>query len=263
MIGAYIEGIGMLGPGLSGWAAAHAVLCGQQPYQPQKTILPPPQLLPPAERRRSCTVVKVALAIGTEALAAAQVEARDLPTVFASSGGEGENCHTLCEVLASSERAVSPTRFHNSVHNVAAGYWGIATGARTSASVVCAHDGSFSAGLLEALTLTVTSQSRTLLVAYDTGYPEPLGSARPIRDTLGIALVLAPQASAHSMAQFNAAFTADPVTRLEAALLESLRTAIPAARGLPLLQALALRRQGQVVLDYLHDLNLTLAVNPC
>src|ERR1035437_5291842 len=51
---AYIEGIGLLGPGLTDWLTSQAVLSGQQPYQPHKTVLPSPALLPAAERRRGC-----------------------------------------------------------------------------------------------------------------------------------------------------------------------------------------------------------------
>src|SRR5687767_8356979 len=135
-LAAYIEGIGLLGPGLNDWPSGRAVLRGQQPYQAQKTILPAPALLPPAERRRSSEIIKLTLAVGREAITAAGLDAAGLPTVSASSGGDGETCHAICEVLASADRRISPTRFHNSVHNAAAGYWSIATGAMTSASVL-------------------------------------------------------------------------------------------------------------------------------
>ena len=68
---AHIEGIGLLGPGLTDWPSSQAVLGGQQPYQPQKTILPSPALLPAAERRRSGAIIKLTLATGLEAITAA------------------------------------------------------------------------------------------------------------------------------------------------------------------------------------------------
>src|ERR1035437_227169 len=109
---AYIEGIGLLGPGLTGWASSQAVLGGAQPYQPGKTSLPSPALLPAAERRRSGAIVKLTLATGLEAIAAAGLDAANLPSVFSASGGDGENCHAICEMLASDDRQISPTRFH-------------------------------------------------------------------------------------------------------------------------------------------------------
>ena len=61
------------------------------------------------------------------------IAAPDAAVVFASGDADGENLHHILESLATPEHEVSPTRFHNSVHNAAAGYWNIATGARTPA----------------------------------------------------------------------------------------------------------------------------------
>ena len=260
---AYIEGIGLLGPGLTGWPGSQAVLSGQQPYQPRKTVLPPPVLLPSAERRRSGAIIKLTLATGLEAIAAAGLVAASLPSVFSSSGGDGENCHAICEMLASDDRQISPTRFHNSVHNAAAGYWGIATGAMTASSVLSAFDASFGAGLLEALIQTVVDNTPTVLMACDTAYPEPLYSARPIPDAFGIALVLTPQRGAQALAKISVGLTDASADQLADGALESLRYAIPAARGLPLLQGIALRQDKRVVLDYLESTRLAVEIAPC
>jgi len=263
MLDAYIEGIGLLGPGLSNWPGGQAILCGQQLYQTQKTVLPSPALLPAAERRRSSAIVKLTLAAGLEAIAAAGLDAAGIPSVFSSSSGDGENCHAICEMLASNDRRISPTRFHNSVHNAAAGYWSIATGAMTSSSVLSAFDASFGAGLLEALTQVVTDNTRSLLLACDTPYPEPLQSARAMPDALGIALILAPLRGERALAKISVSLTDASADTLDDALLEKLRTAIPAARGLPLLRALALRKNTRVVLDYLDNTRLAVTVVPC
>ena len=260
---AYVEGIGLIGPGLPGWLISQAMLTGQSRYQQQTTILPSPELLPAAERRRSGAIVKLTLATGLEAIAAAGLDAASLPSVFSSSGGDGENCHTICQMLASNDRQISPTRFHNSVHNAAAGYWSIATGAMQSSSVLCAFDACFGAGLLEALTQVVVDHTRCVLLACDTAYPEPLYSARPIPDSLGIGLVLAPQSSATSLAQISVSFTDARADTLDDSALENLRLSIPAARGLPLLRAIASKQNQRVVLDYLDSTRLAVAITPC
>ncbi len=260
---AYIEGIGLLGPGLPDWASAQAVLSGREPYQSRKTVLPSPASLPAAERRRSGAIVKLSLATGLEAIAAARLDAASLPSVFSASGSDGENCHIICEMLASDDRQISPTRFHNSVHNVAAGYWSIATGAMTTSSVLSALDASFGAGLLEALAQVVVDDTRTVLLACDTAYPEPLFSARPIPDAFGVALVLAPQRSVQSLAQISVNLTDAGADRLDDAALENLRLAIPAARSLPLLRGIALRQEKPVVLDYLDSTRLAVAIALC
>lgn len=260
---AYIEGIGLTGPGLAGWISSQAVLSGQIPYQPSKTILPSPALLPSAERRRSGAIVKLTLATGLEAVTAAGLDAACLPSVFSSSGGDGENCHAICEMLASSDRQISPTRFHNSVHNTAAGYWSIATGAMTSSSVLCAFDASFGAGLLETMCQVVADNTRAVMLACDTPYPEPLYSARPIPDAFGIALVLAPQRSARALAKITVSLTDTPADRFDDKYFESLRAGIPAARGLPVLRAIAQRTDRRVVLDYLGGTTLAVEVTLC
>ena len=260
---AYIEGIGLLGPGFNDWPGSQGVLAGQQPYQSSPTRLPPPASLPAAERRRSSSIVKLTLATGLEAVTAAGLDAARLPSVFSASGGDGQNCHEICQMLASSDRAISPTRFHNSVHNAAAGYWSIATGAMTASSVLCAFDASFGAGLLEALTQIIVDDTRSLLLACDTPYPEPLHSARPIPDAFGVALVLAPQKTAQAMAQISVSLTDAAADHLHDAALEALRLGIPAARSLPLLRSIAQRQTTRVVLDYLDTARLAVDIVPC
>jgi hypothetical protein len=262
----FVEGIGLIGPGLSGWEDSQPKLAGQAPYVSSKTVLPPPMSLPAAERRRAGAVIKVSLAVGHEAVHAASLQASALPTVFTSSGGDGINCHDICTALASNDRLISPTRFHNSVHNAASGYWSISTGATPTSSVLCAHDGSFSAGLLEAITQAVVDSTPVLLVAYDTDYPEPLRSKRPIPDTLGVALVLSPSRSERSVARLRLRGS-DCLTSMDAhtmadASLEFLRQTIPAARALPLLQAIANQQTTMLALAYMDGAQLAVEVTP-
>lgn len=262
----FVEGVGLLGPGLTGWEQGREHLKGSTAYQATRCVLPPPMALPQAERRRAGAVVKVSLAVSEEAVAASGLQAAMLASVFSSSSGDAVNCHEICNALASNDRLISPTRFHNSVHNAASGYWSISSGSMVSSSVLCARDASFSAGLLEAMTQVAVDQIPVLLVAYDTDYPEPLHSTRPIPDTFGLGLVLTPHRSERSQAQWTLepdnCLTALPADRLDDAALEQLRTDIPAARCLPLLLSIARQQSGRIVLDYLDGQQLTLQVAP-
>ena len=114
---ARVEGVGLLGPGLSGWEASRAILAGREPYTRAAAVIPAPAALPAVERRRAGKSVKLALAAGMAAAAASGRPAGGLAAVFASSTGDGENLHAICEALASEDRLISPTRFHNSVHS--------------------------------------------------------------------------------------------------------------------------------------------------
>jgi hypothetical protein len=255
-LAATVEGIGLVGPGLAGWSAARERLAGREPFVPASTAIPVPEALPATERRRSGKTVRLALAAGLEAARMAGREARDLATIFASSGGESENCHAICEALAGDDRLISPTRFHNSVHNAAAGYWGIATGAMAPSDAIGAYDASFAAGLLEALVrLAADPAQPVLLIAYDTPYPEPLHGARPISDSFAAALLLSAPGAA-SGARIEARLEDGAPTPMDEAALESVRTGIPAARSLPLLRALALDAPACVALEYLGSQSL-------
>ena len=260
---AFVQGIGFCGPGLARWPDAAAVLTGRREYTQEPTVLPPPTLLPPTERRRTGRVVKLALAIASEAVSHAGTSAAALRSVFSSSGGDGHNCHELCQALAVAPREISPTRFSNSVHNASAGYWSIATGATAASTVLCAFDGSFCAGLLEALAQVSVDREPVLLVAYDTEYPAPIFAKRPVPDAFGVALVLAPDRDERSTARIEAALASDPAEAIEDARLEALRLAIPAARALPLLRQIALETPRRVVLEYLDVWNVSVEVAPC
>jgi hypothetical protein len=266
-LNAFVEGVGLLGPGLSNWAQGRQCLDGSLPYESARTVLPLPMALPSAERRRAGAVIKVSLAVGREAVDASGLLASELPSVFSSSSGDPLNCHEICSQLASGDRLISPTRFHNSVHNASSGYWSISSSAMASSSVLCARDGGFAAGLLEAMTQCAVAATPVLLVVYDAEYPEPLFRTRPVPDAMGIALVLATQRSERSIARIalagDAYLTTSAANTIDDAALESLRQTIPAARGLPLLQAIAKAQARRLALGYLDDVQLAMEVAPC
>jgi hypothetical protein len=259
----FIEGIGLCGPGLAGWAASRKVLAGREAYQAAPVRVTPSTLLPANERRRAVATVKLALAAGAEAFAAAGRDPAATATVFASSGGDGETIDQILNALASPRRELSPTRFHNSVHNAPSGYWSIATGARAASTSLCCHDDSFAAGVLEAGVQVVTGRCAVALVAYDVQYPAPLSLARPIGAAFAMALVLAPERGEAAIAELEIALgPAKAATRSASLALEALRQNTPAARALTLLEVLARAEAAEVTLEYLEDMALTLHVLP-
>jgi hypothetical protein len=262
-LAAWIEGIGFLAPGLPDWPTARAVLRGEQPITTAASVLPAPDILPPAERRRASRIVKLTLAVGLEAATQADADVGTLATVFSASGADGYNCHALCEQLATDDRQISPTRFHNSVHNATAGYWGIATKSMAPCQVLCAYDASFGAGLLDALAQVVVDRQPTLLIAYDSEYPEPLHSKRDIPDCAGVALLLMPEKTDRALARIAVTQAAGHADLLADSGMESLRQKIPALRCLPLLQKLARGESGDVCLDYLPPMQLQVRVQSC
>ena len=259
----HVEGIGLYGPGLTGWSDARAVLTASAAIEIAPVRLPAPEALPPAERRRVGLALKLAMAAGFEAVKHAQADAAALAAVFSSTGGDCDNCHLILEGLASADRSVSPTRFHNSVHNMPAGYWSIATGCMAPTTSLCAYDATFAAGLLEGACQTTSTQSPCLVVAYDTAYPEPLYAHRPIPHAFGVAMVLSPNRTAKSLYSLSLALSDAALSQMSDGDLEQLRTRVPAARSLPLMRALARNEHTSVVIEYLDRVSLEIEVSPC
>ncbi|WP_167702338.1 beta-ketoacyl synthase chain length factor, partial [Xanthomonas axonopodis] len=112
---------------------------------------PAPQLLAANERRRAPDTVAVSLEAALAACSTAGRDPASLPSIFTSTYGDLAISDYMCTTLASDPLAISPTKFHNSVHNAAAGYWTIGAGAMTPATAMSAGLGSFAQGLLEAL----------------------------------------------------------------------------------------------------------------
>jgi hypothetical protein len=244
-----IAGIGLLGPGFGSWAQAAPLLRTPSDWTPAPTVVPAPQRLPPTERRRAGLGVKAAVVVADQACTMAGVDAAGVATVFTSASGDPAICHAMCEALARPERVVSPTRFTNSVHNAPAGYWHIAVQSRRASTSLAAYDASANAGLLEAVVQCVTSRAPVLLVASDMPYPEPLRALRPLPDVFAFALLLVPQGTDAPWHLRLALAQGDGHACCDHEGLERVRHAIPAARALPLLQALARDPSASMVLE--------------
>jgi len=257
----WLESVGIAAPGLISWNAAREVLRGTQPYA--RSDVPPyaPSLLPPNERRRATPTVRIAFQAAEDAVQGSSIAAAELATVFASSDADLNIIHRISHALTQTPRLVSPTDFHNSVHNAAAGYWSIAVGARAPSSTISAYDFSFAAGLAEACTLVEIEQLNTLLVAFDLPPPQPLYAKRPIACTAGVALVLTPTRTAKSFAQLSCAPSRESITTASTPALEELRRGNPATAALPLLEKIAVGLSGRVVLPRSDDAGLAVEVS--
>jgi hypothetical protein len=186
---ATIEGIGFWSTGLPSWQdACNYIADGRMPAD--TPTRPSPQLLAPNERRRAPESVAVALEAALAACTAAGRDPQSLPSVFASMHGDLGITDYMCATLRVDPTAISPTKFHNSVHNAAAGYWTIGAGCVQPATAISSFDASFAQGLLEALVQLAAGAPAVLLVAYDAGSAGPLTVISRSTGLLGGALVL-------------------------------------------------------------------------
>jgi hypothetical protein len=265
MAPSYVAGIGVWSPVLASWEACRARLLGEE-VAPTENKLPPADWLPAVERRRATLSTRVVLSVTKDALTYAGWEPTNLPTVFASSSGSPDITNELCSALAAGDTQISPTRFHNSVHNAAAGYYSIAVACHAASTTLGAHDGSAAVGLLEANVLLMTEGSPALFIAFDVPYTGPLAAIRPIADPFGVALALSPEPAPGQVAQIvveRQPRQDRPLSICRDEKLEYVRQNNPSARLLPLLEAFARREPAQIVLGMASGAQLLVNVTPC
>lgn len=241
-----IAGVGLLAPGLPSWAEAQPQLRGERPFRWDQVADRYPPDLPPAERRRTTALIRLALAAAAQAVAEAGCS-ENLQSVFSSSHGDMAVCDAICRALSSPDRPVSPTQFHNSVHNAPTGYWSLASGVRAPSTSI-SHPNGAAAGLLEAWTQVRAEQAPVLLVCCEYPGPPPIGEHAGTLHPHALALLLQPGGTGVELAL---QLTPEAADFTESVPLEWQRPLDPQfRRWLPLLALLARGSAGRAALPY-------------
>jgi len=256
----HLDSVGVTGPGIESWSDAREALAGEGLYRVGDVARSTSQLLPANERRRVSATVKLALKVAEEAMRNASLDMERTCSVFATRDGDTEIIDKICAALLLPERPVSPTQFHNSVHNAAAGYWAIAAHSPMPSTTVSAYHASFAAGLLEAVAQLTVESRPVLLVAYDYPAPPPLAASVGVYPPFAVAMLLSPEATAQSMPLSIETATREPIRPMDSDALEKLRASNPAAGALPVLRALARGAPARVVLPHVNGLQVAVSV---
>lgn len=266
MIACHVAGIAVWGPGLEGWEVSRPILSGHEPYAPRMSMPPAPSFLAANERRRAGVVTRLALQIANEATESAGLAPASLRSIFGSSNGDAAIVNDIVDAVTTSARPVSPTQFHNSVHNAAAGYWTIAHHSGEPATCIGGHDFTLAAALLKAAAEAQVEDEPILLCAYDAPCPEPLGRKRITESVFGVGFVLTPRPTPGSRARIDMAYAPGKPAAAEVDpsddALTSLSRGNPAAQALRLLEILARGASGRCALPFL-ECRLDLEVTPC
>jgi hypothetical protein len=237
-----LEGVAFWHTRLPGWDIARSVFRAES-EPPAAAPRPAPVLLAPTERRRAPDTVAIALEVGARACEAANRLPAQIASVFASTHGDLAISDYMCATLVSTPTLISPVKFHNSVHNAAAGYWSIGTGNYASYTALSAYEHTFAVGLLEAVTQALCEHQPILYVAFDIEAKGALATVTPSRGLLGVALVVAPSDIGHgsqrmSLTVHSGSTTVTPAQTAASALV----TANALAPCVPFFEALALAR---------------------
>ena len=260
----YIEGVGFWASRLPGWESARAILRGETAAPATAQTRPAPALLPPAERRRAPDTVAVSLEVAARACEMAKRDPKLMASVFASTHGDLAISDALCDTLAKTPLLTSPTKFHNSVHNAAAGYWTIGTGCLKPYTSLSGYTFTFGEGLLEAASQVLSEGSPVLYVAFDIEARGPVGTMQPSRGVFAGALVLSAEADERALATLT--FDVSDSNSLKPTQARAQNAALvegnAMSNGLPLFEALADGVERQIVQGLAPQLNLRMQVTP-
>lgn len=198
-----LEGIGVWAPGISGLEQLQTA-AGQPLATPSDASRPPAAALSPNERRRAPEGVLLAVEVAGQAIGMSGRDPASLLSVFASCRGDQTISDYMCRTLAEDPFALSPTRFHNSVHNAPAGYWGIASGAVGTSSAISTEPRWPGLSLLDAITLALCERQPVLWVCSETRGSGPLLRLSGYTAGMACALVIAPSDPAGSHLRLEA-----------------------------------------------------------
>lgn len=253
----YINTLSIAAPGLIGLEQALPIIKGEVAWQTSEFPKLAPQLLPANERRRMTNYIKLAIHVADEA----NLSEKSLAAVFASSNGDCQITDHICNTLSQTPKFVSPTQFHNSVHNAPSGYWAIAAKSQAASTSLSAGDGSFSSGLLEAVTQVLTQQDDVLFIGYDFPAAAPLDKFVDVSEAFATAFVLSLEKNKNSYGSIKLKVI-DEANKscCKNTSLNNLQNSNPIAESLPLLETLCLKMSDILYLPYLNNTKLKVEV---
>ncbi|VAW49506.1 3-oxoacyl-[ACP] synthase [hydrothermal vent metagenome] len=169
---ANILSLGLTAPGLISFEQLKVIIAEKrEPNISEPIEKYSPSFLPPNERRRTSITIKLALKTAEEAWNSYRKmipNASDqMPVLFVSKDGDSFISSNMCQELSEDNPMISPTQFHNSVHNASVGYWMIGQNNQAPASAISAGEFAIGNGLLEAVLQSQEAQKPVLVVFYD------------------------------------------------------------------------------------------------
>jgi len=258
-------GIGCWGPGFNNWLELSNILKGV-PFEHEATKSPKPDVIPATERRRAPLPVKLAIESSWQACQTANLEPSVLPCIFTSTYGDTDINDYMCRTLNTETKPVSPTKFHNSVHNAAAGYWTISTKCMQAANSTAADEYSFPLALLEGAIQAQTHQQSTLLTSYDAPVCDVLKPLFLNDKAFSASIIIAPKTSLADnltpIAEMELSFVdqASDWPNLNNNALDTLYSECPTAKILALLQSVCQNTPSSFTMPMSNDTSIKLDI---
>jgi len=237
----YVRGLGFWAPGF----ASPEAWCRGEPDP--SVAAPEAALLSGPLRRRATGLTRVAVEVLDQAIRTLDGDAATIPIVWATAHGEHTNAIRILEMMRSGEGKLSPTHFHNSVHNTASGYASIALGNCSPSTTVTGGVELVASSFLEAACYLETGARDAVVVLAD----EPL--LRPFDCSEGaspLAFAFCLSSRAQGASAVLSRFRRDAVAPVKP---HDRFGPLYVGGGLPLLERIVLRRPGTVALELVSE----------
>jgi hypothetical protein len=233
----YVCGVGLFTPGfgsVSAWCA------GERDPGVEK---PEASLLTGPLKRRATPLTRMSVEVFEQVARQAGRDPSSLQTVWANAHGEHTPAIKLLGMMHVGEGKLSPTQFHNSVHNTAGGYASIATANPSPSTTVSGGRELVASALLEAWCLLEASGRDVAVMMADEPLLPPFeldGAQQPL--AIALLLSLSSQGALATLSEFRRG-SGSPVASRPAFVNLNIGAA------LPLVEHAASRRSGTVALE--------------
>jgi len=179
-LSAYLRGVGLWTPA---YANFEAWVAAGQPAElavsPEQSAAsrPAAELLHPRLRRRTSVLTRATVTALEAATGQGGAALDSVRLVLVSSLGEIEATVELLAQLGQPHGPVSPTKFHNSVHNTATGYMSIASGNHREATALAGGPHNLEIGALELFAGLAIDGGDAVLLLAEERIPAPFDRA--------------------------------------------------------------------------------------
>ena len=237
----YVRGIGLWTPG----SPDAASWCSADPDPEVEKPLAP--LLSGSLRRRATWLTRIAIDAMGQASEQAGCDPVHTPSVWATAHGEHSTAIAILAMMHRGEGKLSPTAFHNSVHNSASGYASIAAGNTAPSTTLTGGSELVASSFLEAQCLLEAGGRDVLLVLADEPLQSPFERSGS-HNALALAFCLSHDAG-------GALATLSGLRRAEVAPAKRHERfgSLYVSAALPLLERIVLGRPGTVALEFEAD----------
>ncbi len=176
---------------------------------------PKAELLPARLRRRCSLLTRMSAEVVARASAQAGIDPSAATVILASVYGEILTTGQLLSMMSDDPGSpLSPTRFHNSVHNTPIGYLSIATKNHTGSTAISAGASTVAMAMLEAATTVAAGEGPAVIVLVEESLPAGLALSGGTYDGLAVALIVESRRDAGIPVRMTQEGTPEPLASL-------------------------------------------------